>query len=358
MSDKYFMDSHKLHWHLDRVVQWSADRRIVPIYVEIGLVGYCNNHCVFCGVDFDMEKGRLMPAEVICDRLREMGELGVRSVLFSGEGEPTLHPELARIVATARGAGLDVAMSTNGNVGDAALWSVLLPHLTWIRFSVDAGTPETYAAVHRIPAPTFAKVTQNVRLALETKRRLGLATTIGAQFVLLEENVGDLESFLRIFTELGVDYVTIKPFSHHPKMLSDKDVDYQHPLLGRVGELVARFQGVNGTHVNFRRAAAEVYSRREVGCEHCYSLPFWGHINSKGRFHSCGVFLSDPRFDCGDVLKSSMQEILFGARRRESIRFGEEELSLRDECRINCRMARINEYLAVMVNPPPHVNFI
>ena len=47
----------------------------------------------------------------------------------------------------------------------------------WIRFSLDAGTPETYAAVRRVRPETFGRVLDHVRGLAEA---IGLGTPRGA----------------------------------------------------------------------------------------------------------------------------------------------------------------------------------
>ena len=55
--DNWGIDSHKLHYHPDRVVQWlEADtwekaKSVYPIYWEITTSAACNHRCTFCSVD-------------------------------------------------------------------------------------------------------------------------------------------------------------------------------------------------------------------------------------------------------------------------------------------------------------------
>lgn len=157
MADNYCIDGHKLLWHLDRVLEWQENRVIAPIYVEISPISSCNHNCIFCGIDFAMNPGFKLNTGILCKRLEEMGVLGVRSIMFAGEGEPLLHKDLPLFVKTAKEAGIDVSITTNGSLGNYALWKELLPYLTWIRFSVDAGTADVYANVHRVQQDAFHK---------------------------------------------------------------------------------------------------------------------------------------------------------------------------------------------------------
>jgi len=102
MSDNYLIDGHKLFWHLDRVRQWQERRVIPPIYIEASPVSFCNHKCIFCGIDFAMKEKHRLETEIFCKRLKELGNLGMRSIMFAGEGEPLLHQDLAKFVQVAK----------------------------------------------------------------------------------------------------------------------------------------------------------------------------------------------------------------------------------------------------------------
>lgn len=72
-----------------------------PNVVQIEAVQGCNRRCHFCGT-MGMERG-FHHAEIktiyhTCELIRTAG-LNCR-ILLAGHGEPTLHPEIVRIVTT------------------------------------------------------------------------------------------------------------------------------------------------------------------------------------------------------------------------------------------------------------------
>ena len=52
MNKKFVLDSHKLHYHFERVAEYAKNGDCYPIYMEVSPVGLCNHRCVFCAYDY------------------------------------------------------------------------------------------------------------------------------------------------------------------------------------------------------------------------------------------------------------------------------------------------------------------
>jgi radical SAM protein with 4Fe4S-binding SPASM domain len=356
--DRYLIDSHKLIWHLDRVSEWQEKRIITPIYIEISPVSRCNHGCIFCGVDFARTNSHTLESGILSKRLIEMGRAGIRSIMFAGEGEPLLHRDLPSLCRIADNAGIDLSLTTNGTQGSYDLWNDILPHLRWIRFSVDAGTREVYSRVHSVPEEWFERLLRNIRDSIDVRRERDLTTTIGIQYLVIEENLNDIENALRLFSSMDIDYISLKPYSLHPRMRAKRDLIYTEATILYIKGIAERYASGKGPDIIFRENAFRRYLSRDHKAKHCYALPFWGYISSSGDFYTCSVFLGDDRFKAGNIYKEDMDSILSGEARKRSILFGERELDLASECRVNCRMARVNEFLDFIEDKPEHINFV
>jgi radical SAM protein with 4Fe4S-binding SPASM domain len=365
--DTFLIDSHKLVYHPRRVADlievgddWEKAKHIYPIYLELSPVGACNHRCTFCAVDYIGYKAVMLDYEILAQRLAEMGRLGVKSIMYAGEGEPLLHKKINEIVAATKAAGIDVSFTTNGVLLNEAFVQQSLDKTSWIKVSLNAGTAESYAAIHRTKASDFDRVVSNLKRAVEYKRERGLNCTIGVQAVLLPENADDMVELARICRdEIGADYLVVKPYSQHlfSETTQYDGIDY-NPYL-KMEEALAAFNTADFQLI-FRSHTMQKYIEPpEARYKKCHATPFvWGYVMADGSVYGCSAYLLDKRFEYGNLNEASFQAIWEGERRKESFHFIRHHLDIK-ECRKNCRMDEVNRYLDRLLNQSvPHINFI
>ena len=365
MSDLQLIDSHKLIYHPQRVAalldakgDWEKAKTIYPIYVELGPVGACNHRCVFCAYDYVGYQTRTLSYEMLSQRIPEMGRLGVKSIMFAGEGEPMLHKDICKIVQLTKASGIDCSFTSNVTAMPKEFCDEALPHVTWLKASVNAGTAATYARIHRTKEAHFDLAIANLSKMAQAKKANDLAVTLGAQILLLPENAHEIRTLAEICRDrIGLDYLVVKPYSHlgHSLTQAYKDLDYNQFLAledSLRGLSTDRFSLVFRKNTMRNYTAQDRYTR-------CYSTPYlWAHIMASGAVFGCGAYLEDGRFDYGNINQASFQDIWEGEKRKANHDFVRNAMSI-DECRRNCRMDEVNRYLFRLIdNRPAHVNFI
>lgn len=363
MSDPFLIDSHKLVYHPERVAQllqagndWDKAKGIYPIYVEFSPVGACNHRCIFCAVDYVGYKTVQQDLEMLRQRIPEMGALGIKSIMFAGEGEPLLHKQISEIVQITKGAGIDVAFTTNATVMPKGFCEDALPHVSWLKASINAATPETYAKVHRCRPEQFGRAVGNLKAMVAARKARGLGCTLGAQILLIPENAHEIHQLAVLCRdEIGLDYLVVKPYSQHGMSNAKIDMDYG-AFLGLEKELkeleTPAFSVIARINAMRNYTSSDRYAT-------CYSTPLLlAHVMANGTVSGCLAYLLDERFEYGNLNETPFKEIWEGERRRKNFEFVRHDLNV-EECRRNCRMDEVNRYLYRLIdNPPLHVNFI
>ena len=354
--DKYNIDSHKLVYHVHRVNEWLEGKNIYPIYAEISPTGACNHRCVFCGLDFMEYKPRFLDKEVLKKRLSEMGTLGLKSIMYAGEGEPLLHKEIVDIILHTKKAGIDVAITTNGVLLNKEFVDKTLGSIEWIKISINAGTKETYSKIHGTKPNDFDRVIENMRYAVKVRREKGYKTTLGMQLLLLPENWHEVEILAQKAKDIGMDYLIIKPYSQH---LLGKSTTYKDVKYSDYSHLSDTLEQLNDENFNvvFRMDSMNKWDDGKHEYEKCLALPFWSYIDAGGDVWGCSCYLNDERFYYGNINDNTFETIWDSDKRKMSLKFVDQELNT-FQCRVNCRMDKINNYLWNLRHPVEHVNFI
>ena len=283
--DKYRIDSHKLVYHIPRVYDWLKGEDIFPIYMEISPVGSCNHRCVFCAYDFIGYPNRKLDCDRLLAFIDEAKEAGVKSLLYAGEGEPLLHPDIEKFIIHSKNSGIDVGLFTNGQLLREGLAEAILPLLTFVRFSFNGGTKDNYADLHKVKPDIFGRVVANMKIASEIKEKKALDVDIGVQYVLLPENVDYLIDAVKTIKDTGVGYFVIKPFVQQSDLQSYRIAE---PLdLDSIEHILNEAESLSSEDfiVIARRESFEGYGKRKY--KHCYGTSFVSVMNSAGDLATC-----------------------------------------------------------------------
>ena len=337
----------KLFQWLKAKDNWQIAKKFYPVYVEISLSGICNHRCKFCALDYLGYNRGFADFKNLRKAIKDMAKAGVKSICFSGEGEPLLFPKAKEIIDYAKSLGIDTALVTNGTY----LKKELLPSLTWLKVSIDAGTAKTHMEIHRPRINDFGKIMAN----LEEAVKAGTKCTIGGQMILLPDNYKEAGILAKKLRKIGLDYLVIKPYSHNEKSITQeyKNISYDEYLYMK-DELeklsTKKFQVIFRQEAMRKTGLKRDYKR-------CLAVPFfWAHIMTNGDVYSCGNYLGDKRFNLGNYNKQTFKQIWEGEKRKKHFEFMK-NFDAR-KCRPSCRMDGINRYLEELSSPPKHVNFI
>lgn len=354
--DKYRIDSHKLMFHPERVADWLKGKQTYPVYMEISPAGSCNHRCIYCAKDFMEYEPRFLGTAIFKKRLAEMGRLGVKSIMYAGEGEPFLHKDIAEIIRATKKSGIDVALTTNAVLFDKKIADETLQYLSWIKVSINAGTKKTYARIHRTRESDFDRVLKNMAYAAKLRKAKGYSCALGMQIILLPDNYKELEALAKKARDAGMDYLVVKPYSQHPL---SKTRRFNKIKYAKFFGLEKKLKKLNTDkfEVIFRINTMKKWDLSKKSYGHCLALPFWAYIDAGGFVWACSMFLKKDKFCLGNIYKNSFKQIWQGKKRKNLDCWAANKLDA-SKCRVNCRMDEINRYLWELRHPGEHVNFI
>ncbi|MBD5516686.1 MAG: radical SAM protein [Lachnospiraceae bacterium] len=353
MAENIRMDSHKLIYHPETVSRWLKGENIYPIEIEISPSGTCNHRCVFCAVDYIGYQPNFLEKSIILRDISYMSKRGLKSVICSGEGEPLLNQNMPDIANGIKSCGVDVAMSTNGVLFTKEKIKECLGAFSWVRYSVASMDKDSYNKIQQGKADDLDKVKINLSEAVRFKRDKKLMTTLGVQCLLLPDNVGQLPYMAKTLREIGVDYLTIKPYSQHLHSKNKFEIDYE-VMLNLEKQLK---EYVTDDFAIYFRASAMKKMHHEKCYKRCYGLPFMTHIDAKGNVWPCVAHIGSEELCYGNINERPFEQIWESSRRQE-INERLSGMDINKVCREACRLDEINKYLHELKHPGEHVNFI
>lgn len=168
----------------------------------------CNLRCVMCPwreITKNAQNRGLMSQEV-WEAIRPY-LADVKSIDFTGGGEPLLQPKLEEWIAEAKNAGCETGFLSNGMLlRKDKLKGLLDAGLDWICISMDGATAVMYNKI-RIGSD-FDRVCENVA-NLAALRTAKLPKTM-INFVLMDLNIHQVQDMVRLSAKLGVDQINFK----------------------------------------------------------------------------------------------------------------------------------------------------
>ena len=342
--------SDKILKHLDRVQSWIKGGNPPPITVELDMTNRCNHRCPECTSGYFQEKNSSSLYKDLAERIvRELADVGVRGLIFTGGGEPLCHPDTGEIVKLAKSLGLDVGFITNGSLLNRHNSEVLLKCCTWLRVSLDAGSPRLFKLTHGMDKKTFNKVLDNIRILVESKKELQSKTTIGAGYLTCYRTKSEMYDATLLCKDLGVDYIQFRPMQIH----SVKKSEY-YRINQKYLEKCLK-ESNNGYKVLYSKHKYDMMHDKDYGrnYEKCYGHQFATVISASGNMYLCCHTRGYEKYCLGDLNHQTFREIWDSEKRRKVY----ENVDFKD-CIPLCRDNTFNQILWNIKQPREHVNFL
>jgi radical SAM protein with 4Fe4S-binding SPASM domain len=304
----------------DRVKTWESGASITPVTMDIELTYRCNHSCPWCVYSSLFQTdGALLPLDILKHCLDWASCHDVRFVLYSGGGEPTLHPRFRDVMAETERRNLDFGIFTNGSTLQS-LVEFIPPHCKYLRISLDAGTQAVHTELHGARRDSF----HHLKLSLERLRRRTPAIVLGLSFVVTEANCRDTKQVHALACDWGVNHVLFKREVSLRQVPEGFDISWAAEVQRSGPALFVR--------------DLDPFVGHTTTC--CHTSPLKAVVDAYGRLYICCARRSDTDM-LGDLRNSSFDEI-WGSSRHRAVWSGVELQKCPD-----CRMRQYNEAMEV-----------
>jgi MoaA/NifB/PqqE/SkfB family radical SAM enzyme len=250
----------KIVHHPDRVKAWRAGKTAAPVQVQLVISDLCNQSCGFCafrmpGYSSNQRFGemngfgvvnnnpnRKIPLGKVIEILEDCQQMGVKAIQITGGGEPTVHPHHVEVFEAVHHRNMDLALVSNGVRWTAETHAALV-FAKWVRVSIDAGKPETYAVTRNVSTQHFEAAWRNVAMLADKKNGMGTKLRLGVSFVVTRENFREILLAVDRAKEAGADNIRLGAF------FQPDGAKYYDGILDEIYELLdaARTRDTPGT---------------------------------------------------------------------------------------------------------------
>ena len=364
----------KLSYHPDLVRDRLDGKPTVPVSMEVDLSYVCGDKCDYCHFAYTHVRGmkdedgnwdpkKIMTPEIAKIVFSKMASAGVKSVVFSGGGEPLDSPCALEVFKIAKESGLELGMYTRGYGLRNDIADFVANNFEWVVVSLDVTNPEDHRLVKGTNSSVFERKVDNIKnFAQRPDRKANISVSLMVDPRHLEsvepyqeqreffgsESVTKLERDIIWMLSIGVDQVMTRPIvdtgtyeeqreTHHMLGMAFK-TDEEHwrehyawiPQVVTILEKYKDFPGFNASIDKF----ADLYGGQS-GYEICDAM-----------FISAGLIRTDGTVDkcvntreitpIGDLKTQTLKEIYFNPKL---------DCEVNGKCRAGCRGVKVNAFM-------------
>jgi len=335
----------KVAHHKVKLHHLSKKRLIMPVFVQIDLSNKCNLSCGFCFYKItltDWNSYDEIPTNLVFKVMKELKEIGVKAIEWTGGGSISMHPRYKDIFKKAKRLGFEQALVTNGTLLDEEALQII-KNFEWVRFSIDVATKETYEEIKGVDF--FDKAINNMKRLLEIRKK---NCVVGFSFIVCPDNYKEILKATKMAKEIGCDNIRFSL-----AMTPSKEALFDDIWEDCLSELeLSRNEQTDDFRVfEFSNRINEL--AKNILSDYCGYHHFVGVIAANGCVYPCCTLKLDRRFNFGDLRNHTFKEIWAGYRRTQFIK------KIENGCPYACWMTKKNQIIEyLMKKNPKHINFI
>lgn len=340
--EQLVLDGTKVGWYAERIAAWDRGELIAPITIDWALTRQCNYACEFCYAMMQENERKEQTKTVAFQFLEDCAEMGVKGISLISDGESTVHQNYAEVIKYGASLGISMGAGSNGLLLTKKVLEDILPSLTYLRFNFSGGDRKRYAEIMGVKESWYDRVIQNVRDAMEIKRRDNLPVTINMQMVTMPQYADQIVPLAKLASEIRPDYLIYKHCADDVRGQLGVDYDQYDACEAPFREAEAMSDEGFRVVVKWSRLDGKrTYTK-------CYGPPFVMQVSGSGLVAPCG-FLFNERykgFHIGNICDQRFRDIWASDRYQEVMRYlASDEFNPQKRCGPNCLQHNTNTFL-------------
>lgn len=222
-----------------------------PVEVSVDLTRKCTTDCIMCWYWSPLLKQRPsqewvnqhIDYELFQKLLKDFRKLKVKRIIFGGQGDPFLYPDIMKVIKATKEKGIEVCLITGGfYFNEEKIKKLVELKVDHMDVSIQAARAETYKKVHpTLKEGTFERIKDSLLLLSELKKKFNqknpTVTLIDAIFNL---NYQDTVRMVEFASEVGAQSIGFKRVDVIPAtkelLLNEKQLNELKNLLKEAKE--------------------------------------------------------------------------------------------------------------------------
>jgi len=295
----------------DRVDMTRLNFHTAPLAVELDLTNQCGHDCPWClNKGFRYKTPTSLKSKIVFPLLKELKEMGVVFIVFSGGGEPLQHNQFPLFLQKAMELGLKTGLITNG---EGLLKNIeTIRKCDFVEISLDAGGYETHKKLHKSDPMSYSNIIQGIKKL----------TNVTVSFLANAQNYFEIPRLIESLLIIGVKKLHIKPAIIKGYTLSKRLEDEIFEMIESQKELLSGGK----LEVSFD---PEYFQESEN--MKCFSQGLVSVVCADSNVYLCPFLRGKAKFSLGDLREQSFKAIWEGAKRKEI--FSQLDVSRCPSCR-------------------------
>lgn len=329
-----FNPQAKVLANVENVLEFIETGNTAPVLVEFDPSNACNHGCYFCissyihlpeSKDLETFDRSIMPKDLMLSVCKDLIDMGVKAINWTGGGEPTLNPHLKHAIKyIGENSDIKMGMFTNGTLLDKFdLFDTIVDNFTWLRFSVDAGTPKTFNWIRRPgKGQDWNKMYSNLQKLIEVNNSKGRKIGLGTGMVITPDTYKEIVDFAKAFSPLDIDYCQYKPevVNRERDGGIQREVEFWNteikPRLEEAKDILGDKYQINGYHLEDLAEDPTILGRYYKKCLGSQIQPC---IGADGHVYVCPNHRGYKQYSYGSLHEKSFKEIWLDIEKRNMV---------------------------------------